>query len=543
MKTHKWVLPLILLGLCFLIYFVNLGRWDLWDPDEPRYAQVSREMVSRGDWILMHLNGRTYGDKPPLFFWLIALSSYLWGGFTSFSARIPSAFLGTLTVLLTFYLGKRLDGLRTGFFSALILATSSQYAYLSTRANIDTTLTFFTTASLFFFLDWDQWRTPEEERQEDGRRLSIYGFYICTALATLAKGPVGVLLPLLVCLIYLLVRRDWRAIRRMKWLPGVILFLVIVLSWYVPAVLRGGRPYLMETLFKHTVDAYAKGWTHVKPVYYYLYNFPLSFLPWMIFLPAAFAYCSFKDTIGKRREVSFPIVWFAVIFLFFSLSKGKRSLYLLPLYPAASLMVGKLWNDFVSAPMQPFKDKLIFVPLYGLMGSMFIIGLAIPWVVLKKFPSYLSYSLPVALLMVGGSLILFFLCRFKSRGAIFYVIIGMLAAGYFYASGALFPLINPVRTERFLAQKVGAHILPGEKLSVYGKIDPVPYNFYLDIVPIMELNTKEALFDYLNSSERVFCVLSYADYSRLLIPEGSPKVQLLLREKVGKNDAVLISSR
>jgi hypothetical protein len=119
----------------------------------------------------------------------------------------------------------------------------------------------------------------------------------------------------------------------------------------------------------------------------------------------------------------------------------------------------------------------------------------------------------------------------------------MLAGGYFYASGVLFPLINPVRTERFLAQKVGAHILPGEKLSAYGKIDPVPYNFYLDIVPIMELNTKEALFDYLNSSERVFCVLSYADYSRLLIPEGSPKVQLLLREKVGKNDAVLISSR
>jgi len=81
-------------------------------------------MLDRGDWILMHLNGGVYGDKPPLFFWLIALSSYLWQGFTSFSVRFPSAVFGTLTVLLTFFLGKRLYSSRTGFFSGLVLATS-----------------------------------------------------------------------------------------------------------------------------------------------------------------------------------------------------------------------------------------------------------------------------------------------------------------------------------------------------------------------------------------------------------------------------------
>jgi 4-amino-4-deoxy-L-arabinose transferase-like glycosyltransferase len=90
---QPWCQIIILISLCFLLYFVGLGRWDLWSPDEPRYAQVAKEMVNGGDWLLMHYNRRTYGAKPPLFFWLIGLSSYLWKGFTSFSARFPAAFL------------------------------------------------------------------------------------------------------------------------------------------------------------------------------------------------------------------------------------------------------------------------------------------------------------------------------------------------------------------------------------------------------------------------------------------------------------------
>src|SRR4030043_583786 len=212
---QKWVQIGILIGFCMILYFFNLGRWDLWTPDEPRYAQVAREMVNRGDWILMHYNGNTYPDKPPLFFWLIAFSSFLWQGFSSFSVRFPAAFFGTLTVLLTFFLGKTLYSSRTGFLSGLILATSLEFSYLSTRANIDTTLTFFTTASLLCFFQWyrrGQDKAKDMKKAEVGvkveekakmRHLLIYGFYIGMALATLAKGPGGFILPLSVSLIYL----------------------------------------------------------------------------------------------------------------------------------------------------------------------------------------------------------------------------------------------------------------------------------------------------------------------------------------------------
>src|SRR4030043_187953 len=206
----------LLLVFCFVLFFINLGQWDLWNPDEPRYAQVAREMVNGGEWILMHFNGKVYGDKPPLFFWFIALSSFLWQGFNSFSVRFPSALFGTLTVLLTFLIGKYLYSSRTGFLSGLIIATSVQFAFLSTRANIDTTLTFFTTASFLCFFQWYRMNKNEEIRKGYLKDLSIYGFYICMALATLTKGPVGFILPLLVCLVYLIVQKDWEGVERMK---------------------------------------------------------------------------------------------------------------------------------------------------------------------------------------------------------------------------------------------------------------------------------------------------------------------------------------
>jgi 4-amino-4-deoxy-L-arabinose transferase-like glycosyltransferase len=306
---QKWVLVLLLVGFCLILYFVNLGRWDLWNPDEPRYAQVAREMVQQGDWILMHRNGEVYPDKPPLFFWAIALSSFLWGGFTSFSARFPAALFGTLTVILTFLMGRKIYSSRTGFWSGLILATSFEFAYLSSRANIDTTLTFFTTASFFCFLHW--YRTGREE----GLNLSLYGFYLGMALATLTKGPVGIALPLLGCLSYLVYLRDWRAIKEMKLFVGLVLLLAVVLLWYAPAVIKGGRAYLEMTLFRQTIDRFSKGWSHVRPFYYYFYNFPVDFLPWTLFLPGAIAYSFSKERKEKRKSFFFLLTWAVVIFI------------------------------------------------------------------------------------------------------------------------------------------------------------------------------------------------------------------------------------
>jgi 4-amino-4-deoxy-L-arabinose transferase-like glycosyltransferase len=581
-KGHRQFRPLFqrprvqiatLLVFCSLLFLLGVGRWDLWNPDEPRYAQVAKEMVDGGDWILMHVNANTYEDKPPLFFWLIALSSFLWQGFTSFSVRFPSAFLSTLTVLLTFFLGKKLHGSQTGFLSALILATNFEFAYLSTRANIDATLTFFTTASLFSFLHWYQHSNVEGGEEKDKRSLSIYGFYIGMSLATLAKGPVGFILPLFVSLVYLLFQKGWKAMKRMRFLTGMALFILIVLSWYLPAVLKGGQNFLNETLFHQTIDRFARGSSHIRPIYYYLANFPVDFLPWFLFLPGAIVYGLAKRKEGISKDFLFLLVWFVVIFLFFSFSKGKRAIYLLPLYPAASLLVGRFWDDYLSGSGRfSVREIWITVPVYIFIIVLFLIGMflyAAPTVasfsvepstpkILKTIvkgaglgAKYLSYVphwsvIPFIILLVGSSILLSLAHGLRYRSLVFILVVATVGMSFFYATRVIFPLVNPYKSARFISQEIVQTMKTGGKLVIYGDSGSAvtsQYNFYSGIVPILEIKNEAEIFNLFRSKEKVFCLVEYKDYERLTKKHTNLSLNLILRRGVGGREMVLVSNR
>jgi 4-amino-4-deoxy-L-arabinose transferase-like glycosyltransferase len=543
MNPQPWAQCALLLAFCLVIYFVNLGQWDLWNPDEPRYAQVSREMVNGGDWILMHRNGRLYTDKPPLFFWAIALSSFLWGGFTPFAIRFPSALFGTLTVFLTFFIGKRLYSSRTGFLSGFILATSYQFAYLSTRGNIDTTLTFFTTGSILSFLQWYHQNKEGETSLTRMKGLPFYGYYLGMAFATLAKGPIGFILPLSTTLIFLLVQRDWKGFKAMRLLPGMLLCLTIISAWYLPAILKGGKRYFDATLLHHSLGRFAKGSAHIRPIYYYFYNFPPDYLPWIFFLPAAMAYGFSSTMTAKRKEFLFLLVWFVVIFIFFSLSKGKRGLYLLPLFPAVSIMTGKLWEDILSFSMRHFRQGWITISLYLLSGIVFVIGIAMPWIISARFPSYFYYFLPFAFSSIGAAIGLLIFTRLRYYGAIFVLIIGMMAGGFFYTLRVIFPLINPDKSARFICQEITSRIQPGEKVALFGDFEPGPYNFYTGIVPILLLGEEEDFINFLKSPERVFCLIKNRDFIKFEDLEGRPEVRVIARRGIKESDLILVSNR
>jgi hypothetical protein len=206
-------------------------------------------------------------------------------------------------------------------------------------------------------------------------------------------------------------------------------------------------------------------------------------------------------------------------------------------------MVGKLWEDFVSFSMKHFRHEWITIPLYGLMGVICVAGVALPWVISAKLPSYFSYSLPVAFLLVGVSIGLFVLNRFKYYGAIFLLLIGMMAGGFFYALRVVFPLVNPYKSSRFICQEITTRMQPGEKLAIYGDFEPGPFNFYTGIVPIPVLEEEEALLNFLRSPERVFCLLKSRDFLKFQVAEGRPDFQLIVRRKIGDGDFVLISNR
>jgi 4-amino-4-deoxy-L-arabinose transferase-like glycosyltransferase len=570
---RPWVQVLTLLIFCSLLFVVGVGRWDLWNPDEPRYAQVAKEMVGTGDWILMHVNGNTYVDKPPLFFWLIALSSSLWRGFTSFSARFASGLFSTLTVLLTFFLGRKLNGTRTGFLSALILATSFEFAYLSTRANIDATLTFFTTISIFFFLHWYPYSKVERDEEKGKKSLSIFGFYIGMAFATLAKGPVGFILPLMVSLVYLLAQKDWKAMKRMRLLTGMALCFAIVLSWYLPAVLKGGQHFLNETLLHHTIDRFAKGSSHIRPFYYYLANFPVGFLPWVLFLPGAIAYGFSEKKKGISRGFFFLLVWLIVIFLFFSFSKGKRAIYLLPLYPAASLLVGSFWNDYLSGGGRfSVREPWIKFPIYLFSIIFLLMGIfvyAVPTIANFSVESstpkmlkiivkgaglganYLSYvprwsAIPFIVLLVGSGILLFLGQRLRHKSLVFILLVVTVGIGFFYTTRVIFPLVNPYKSARFISQEIVEKMKANGKLVIYGDSGSAvtsQFNFYTGVVPIFEIEDEREVIDLFRSKKRVFGLFKYRDYERLSMKYNGVPLHLITRRSVGDRDMAFVSNQ
>ncbi|MGZ3559720.1 MAG: ArnT family glycosyltransferase [Thermodesulfobacteriota bacterium] len=459
LKIYKrsWVPIAVLLGFCIIFYFPFMGRWDLKGPDEVRYTQIAREITEGGDWISLHLNGRPYWEKPPLFFWMIAFSSYLWEGFSSFSARFPSAFFGTLTVLLTFFMGKGLYGSWTGLFSALILATSLGFARFSTRAYLDIPLTFFTTASLFCFLQWYRRIREGSETRKGMEGLFLSGFYVSMALATLAKGPIGFLAPLMVSLVWLLIQKEFKLVKKMGLVQGMVLLVAIVLSWYLPAVLKQGEAYLRATL-SHPTGYYLGGAEHVKPFYFYLGTFAADFLPWFFFLPGAMIYGKWNKPSGDRKEFSFLLTWFFLTFLFFSLSATKRGQYLLPLFPAASLIVGKLWGDLASNRVDRLRRYWVDLPLYGLLGLALAVAAIIYGVTSKRFPPYFPYTLLVTLLIVGSSIASFVFYRLKRYRISFFLLVGMSAVVFFYTESFLFYLDSQLRSGGFILRLLKAEI-------------------------------------------------------------------------------------
>jgi hypothetical protein len=280
----------------------------------------------------------------------------------------------------------------------------------------------------------------------------------------------------------------------------------------------------------------------VRPIYYYHFNFPLSFSPWIFFLPSAFVYAYSRENGERRKEILFLTLWIGVVFIFFSLSKGKRSLYLLPLFPAASLLVGKLLHDFISSQVDHFRQEWVSIPIYGLLGGLMVSGVALPWIVSMKFHSYLADSLPLIFLLVGGSIAMFVSYRLKSHGALFLLLIGLLGAGYFYTGRTIFPFLNHEKSTKSLAHEITSRIHSGEKLAVYRRVSAAHYNFYTGIVPILELKNPSGLVQFLNSSERVFCLITLDELRQFQKLEGTPEVHLIAQHPIGGNGEVLISN-
>ncbi len=331
---------LLLAGFCIFLFFYGLAQFGLIGADEPRYAQVAREMLERRDWTTPVLGGKPWLEKPPLYYWQ-AMIAYRLFGVSDWAARLPSACDATLLVLAVYIFLRRfcpgfeLDG-------ALITAASAGIIGYARAASMDMALT---AAFAIGMLGWWAWR-------ESGKRIYLMVFYGFIALGTLAKGPIALFLAALVIVLYVAVVGQLRMALGTLWLPGILLFCVIALPWYLAVQMRNPE-FFREFIVEQNLGRFSKNlYHHTEPFWYYLPVTALALVPWTVFVLAA-AVQSVRCWWGRRTvagaaegdfdcQVSlFACCWLIAPVVCFSASQSKLPGYILPAIPAGALLLAE----------------------------------------------------------------------------------------------------------------------------------------------------------------------------------------------------------
>jgi 4-amino-4-deoxy-L-arabinose transferase-like glycosyltransferase len=332
--------------LCVLLYAPPAVLTPFFTKGEPREALVVRKMIEDGDWLLpkrASANGWTIASKPPFFHWLGAAASEIAGGLDEWTVRVPSLVLATASVLFVGTVAATTFGAVGALAAMLILASSFEWVRAASTARVDGTLTALMTIGTLIFY---------RGAMAGGltRRNAVIA-YLALACAALTKGPVGFVLPGLVLVTALATQRELRHLPRFRPILGAFVIIAVVGGWYTLAAGLGGDSFVRKQILKENVFRFL-GATQMKsghshPFYYYFPTLLAGLLPWTPFVIAAMLTAVRNASARRDVRLAFPLTWFAVVFVFYSLADAKRSVYLLALYPAAALVGGWWWSELV----------------------------------------------------------------------------------------------------------------------------------------------------------------------------------------------------
>src|SRR3990170_3879062 len=575
--AKKYGPPIGIAAFSFFIFFYNIGSPGLFDVDEAVYAEASREMIETGDWITPQYNYTNRYDKPVFFYWLMA-SAFRVFGVTEFAARFWSAAFGVMLTLMCYYLLRRIGHPKWGVITALIFATSLEVIVLAHASITDMTLAFFITSALFcFFLGY--------MGRGKGGFGWYWGFYLSTALAVLTKGPVGIVLPGAIIFIFLILRGNFiQTLKKMHIVSGVLIFLVVALPWYIVETWINGWEYIDAFFIKHNVTRFTGVVSgHRGSVYYFVPVILIAFFPWSAFLPQIlyryFPRSRKRGAVDPEESLTlFSIIWFLVIFIFFSISKTKLPGYIVPLSAPLAIMAGRLWYEYIypeshpecasdrKIPLNPpFSKGEITPPLLekggkggferafpvakGLKYSfVFLIilsliiaggaGLLTPYLtnseaILKQFhePVEWGYGLYYIAVVIASAMLLFLLALWRNRkGIAFGIMTGMVTV----VSCIIFTFVIPVAdkylqsTIRDFSRIASAQMDADDKLVVYGLNKPGILFYAQRPATILLSREKDKLTEVIESPERAF-IISKTSWIESLM--GHPDLYVLYEQR------------
>jgi 4-amino-4-deoxy-L-arabinose transferase-like glycosyltransferase len=517
-NEKRYILILILMTLLYVLPGVFSPR-DFWVEDEARYAEVLREMVHGGEWIVPHLNGTFYPDKPPLYFWLCAAAALIIGKITPAGCMFITLLSALGTVIVTCFFGALLFNRRSGFLGALILLPTLLFLGCAQIVRMDMLLTFFCTAAIYFFYLGYQ-----------NRKNSYYTlFYIFTALAVLTKGPFGFSFSFLPAVIFLIQKRAWRTLRQFIFHRGFLLFFLISGGWLVLSWVTGHSDFVRSLFFEQIAGRAVKAFSHREPVYFYLILLPFVFLPWTGFLIRAV-----RDLRNKSSEGAWLLFWWFIAgFVVISAVSGKLFIYLLPLIPPVTMITGRFFDRLLS-------DKTLLnrsFQIEGIVAVSFTFGLfgIVPFFA-RYFPSmqetHFGLLSVIFLPLFAGGIVLSLVKKAR------WLFVLLLAGMWLFSSVAmldLVPQINDLVSARQIGESIVQYTNQGNLIATF-QVRRGILNFYADQI-IPELNAVD-LASYFTESNRVL-IMKENEYKKQM-DQFSQDIRIVSQYEISNEHYVVL---
>jgi 4-amino-4-deoxy-L-arabinose transferase-like glycosyltransferase len=488
--------------LAGLVWLPAIGARDLWSPDEPRIGQVAEEMralhAGPSGLVMLHLGGEPYTQKPPLYYWLAAAIGAPFGHVDEWAARAPSVAGGLASLALTMALARRLLGPQAAVWAGLWLLASVRFCEIAQRAQLDALLTACELAAWLAFV--------RAERGETARLRARTWLHAALGAGMLVKGPVA-LLPLAAIAVHLALEHRTSELR--SWLAprGLALSLGPLLAWGGLVLALAPPGFFQEAVVENLLARFASGSSHVRPFYYYAYQLPLDFLPATLALPwaaraawrswrrpdVARAPSAARDAgpdadAARARAWRLLTVWVLVFVGFFSLSAGKRGLYLLPVFPALAIACGAVTATGLERRAQ--LPRSVAGGLTALAGALAIAagalalgappaGLAALAGLGRELPDTIAlptaFFAALAVLAAGALGLAAATARLglpaRVRAAIALGTAVLIQGAVFTL---LYPALDPERSLRPVARTAAALALPGEQIGVVHHVTLLP---------------------------------------------------------------------
>ncbi len=537
--ASPWVRAVLFAGAALLL-LARLDGTGLWAPDEPRYGHVAETVRSMefgaSGLVLLHLNGEPYTQKPPLYYWLAAAAGAPFGRVTEAAARLPSALAGIALIGLTLVFGTRLLGGATATLGAALLLTTFEFADNARRAQLDVLLALFETLALVAFWHIDR---------GIGRRwLAQLVLHASLGLAVLTKGPVGILVPVLVMACFLIWERRLGALRRAFPWWGFLLSFGPGLAWVAVAIALAPPGFFGEAVVDNLFGRFFAGSSHDRPFYYYLYQFPAESLPWFLLAPVvwwAARRCVFIAGANDedRRAWRFLLAWVAATLVFFTLSTGKRGLYLIPLLPAVALLLADALGRWVEAA---HRIPVAFHVATGLIGAAMVGGGV--WLALRdplhNETASLVAGTAVAMIVAVAGIAQLVLWRARARLRLRLAIpVGAVWALLLVVFTVVYPALDPDKSPRPIAEAAAALTPEAGSIGLVGDVQMAGGLVYYGHRHVEALDEAESIERFLAAGGRAIVV---EERKRERVDTVTP-VDVQFRAREGSRAVLVVTPR